>query len=407
MRRLVAEAVAKQRGGVNGQGAVDGEAGTNGPAPSEIISQIDELSALVKESPAQLERVARVRELATRLEKWIAEQRRLIAAGRQEDAFVRGGKGQAQALLARIDEEMTVFLAEERRLDYERSERLRSANQRAIMTTSLAAVLSVPFAALMLWVFTRSISSRLRIVTSNAGHLAGGAQLAPPLDGSDEIAQLDRVIHQTAIALGGVEERERLLESERAARAESDRASRLKDEFLATLSHELRTPLNAILGWSQLLRARAHDPKEIAQGLQTIERNARAQAQIVEDLLEMSRIISGKLRLDVQRIDLRPVIDTAVQSVKPAAEARNIQLLTTIDHRTEAIVGDPARLQQILWNLLSNAIKFTPRDGRVDVLLARVDSHAELTVRDTGQGIRREFLPFLFCLLYTSPSPRD
>ena len=110
----------------------------------------------------------------------------------------------------------------------------------------------------------------------------------------------------------------------------------------------------------------------------------------------MSRIISGKLRLDVQRIDLRPVIDTAVQSVKPAAEAKNIQLLTTVDHRTQAIAGDPARLQQILWNLLSNAIKFTPRDGRVEVVLARVDSHAELTVRDTGQGIRREFLPFLF-----------
>ncbi len=110
----------------------------------------------------------------------------------------------------------------------------------------------------------------------------------------------------------------------------------------------------------------------------------------------MSRIISGKLRLDVQRIDLRPVIDTAVQSVKPAAEARNIQLLTTVDHHTQTIAGDPARLQQILWNLLSNAIKFTPRDGRVEVVLTRVDSHAELTVRDTGQGIRREFLPFLF-----------
>jgi signal transduction histidine kinase/ActR/RegA family two-component response regulator len=396
VRRLVAEAVANQRGGINGQLPVDGQAGTNGPPASDITRQLDALNVLVKESPAQLERVARVRELAARLEKWIAEQRRLLAAGRQEDAFVRGGKGQAQALLARIDEEMTVFLAEERRLDRDRTERLRKANERAIMTTSLAAIFSVPFAGLMLWIFTRSIGSRLHVVTANAGRLAGGAPLAPPLDGSDEIAQLDRVIHQTAIALGGAEERERLLESERAARTESERAGRLKDEFLATLSHELRTPLNAILGWAQLLRARAHDPKEIAQGLQTIERNARAQAQIVEDLLEMSRIISGKLRLDVQRIDLRPVIDTAVQSVKPAAEAKNIQLLTTIDHRTQPIVGDPARLQQILWNLLSNAIKFTPRDGRVDVVLARIDSHAELTVRDTGQGIRREFLPFLF-----------
>jgi signal transduction histidine kinase/ActR/RegA family two-component response regulator len=385
-RRLVAEAVANERGGVNGAA----------PGEIEITAQIDQLGALVTESPAQLERVARVRDLGVRLETWIAEQRRLISAGRQQDAFARGGKGQAQALLARIDDEMTVFLAEESRLDRERSERLRNANQRAILTTSLAAIFSVPFAGLMLWIFTRSISSRLHVVTSNAGRLAAGTPLAPQLDGSDEIAQLDRVIHQTAIALGGAEERERLLESERAARAESERAGRLKDEFLATLSHELRTPLNAILGWSQLLRARAHDPKEIAQGLQTIERNARAQAQIVEDLLEMSRIISGKLRLDVQRIDLRPVIDTAVQSVTPAAEAKNIRLLTTVDHGTQAVAGDPARLQQILWNLLSNAIKFTPRDGRVEVVLSRTDSHVELVVRDTGQGIRPEFLPFLF-----------
>jgi signal transduction histidine kinase/ActR/RegA family two-component response regulator len=403
VRRLVAEAVANQRGGVGDQGASGGQiagdaqaATGNGPAPGEIIRHIDALSALVKESPAQLERVERVRELATRLEAWLAEQRRLIAAGREAAAFARGGKGEAQSLLARIDEEMTVFLAEEDHLDRVRSERLRRANQRAIMTTSLAALASVPVAALMLWIFTRSISSRLHVVTGNAARLAGRAPLAPPLDGSDEIAQLDRVIHRTAIALGGAEERERLLESERAARAESERASRLKDEFLATLSHELRTPLNAILGWAQLLRARARDPKEIAQGLQTIERNARAQAQIVEDLLEMSRIISGKLRLDVQRIDLRPVIDTAVQSVKPAAEAKNIQLLTTVDHHTQSIAGDPARLQQILWNLLSNAIKFTPRDGRVEVALRTVESHVEVTVSDTGQGIRREFLPFLF-----------
>ena len=409
LRRLVAEAVANQRGGVTGETGTNGRASSDPaqglltsqvepipPAPTEIAARIDELSVLVTESPAQLERVMRVRVLSQRLETWVAEQRRLISAGRQADAFVRGGKGQAQALLARIDEEMTVFRAEEGRLDRERSQRLQNANQRAILTTGLAAIASVPIAALMLWMFTWSISSRLKVVTDNASRLAAGTSLSPPLDGSDEIAQLDRTIHRTAIALGGAEERERLLDSERAARAESERASRLKDEFLATLSHELRTPLNAILGWSQLLRAREHDPKEIAQGLQTIERNARAQAQIVEDLLEMSRIISGKLRLDVQRIDLRSVIDTAMHSVKPAAEAKNIQLLTTIDHRTQAVAGDPARLQQILWNLLSNSIKFTPRDGRVEVLLSRVDSHAELIVRDDGMGIRREFLPFLF-----------
>jgi signal transduction histidine kinase len=192
------------------------------------------------------------------------------------------------------------------------------------------------------------------------------------------------------------EERERLLESERAARAESDRASHLKDEFLATLSHELRTPLNAILGWAQLLRARPSDAQQIADGLETIERNARVQTQIVDDLLEMSRIISGKLRLDVQQVDLAAVIESSLRTVRPAADAKSIRLQPVLDPRAGPISGDPARIQQILWNLLSNAIKFTPKDGRVQVVLARVNSHVELVVSDTGMGIRPEFLPYLF-----------
>ncbi len=192
------------------------------------------------------------------------------------------------------------------------------------------------------------------------------------------------------------EERERLLESERAARAESERASHLKDEFLATLSHELRTPLNAILGWAQLLRMRPSEPKQIADGLETIERNARAQTQMVDDLLEMSRIISGKLRLEVQHVDLSAVIESAIRTVRPAAEARAIKLECVLDPRAGPISGDPARIQQILWNLLSNAIKFTPKDGRVQVVLACVNSHVELVVSDTGMGIRPEFLPYLF-----------
>ena len=192
------------------------------------------------------------------------------------------------------------------------------------------------------------------------------------------------------------EEREQLLESERAARTESDRASRLKDEFLATLSHELRTPLNAVLGWAQLVRARARTPQEVADGLATIERNARAQAQIIDDLLDMSRIVSGKMRLDVQPIDLAALVESAVDGVRPAAEAKAIRLQTTLDRRAGAIQADPGRLQQVLWNLLSNALKFTPRDGAVHVTLAREDAHVELNVNDTGQGIRPEFLPYLF-----------
>jgi signal transduction histidine kinase len=192
------------------------------------------------------------------------------------------------------------------------------------------------------------------------------------------------------------EEREGLLANERAALAESERASRLKDDFLATLSHELRTPLNAILGWAQLLRARPSDLKQIGEGLETIERNARSQAQIIDDLLEMSRIISGKLRLDVQQIDLAAITESSIRTVRPAADAKAIRLQPILDPRAGPISGDPARIEQILWNLLSNAIKFTPKFGLVQVVLARVNSHIELTVSDSGIGISPDFLPFLF-----------
>ncbi|QOV91341.1 PAS domain S-box protein [Humisphaera borealis] len=191
-------------------------------------------------------------------------------------------------------------------------------------------------------------------------------------------------------------ERERLLDSERAARIEAERAGRMKDEFLATLSHELRTPLNAILGWSQILAHGANDANDLAEGLRVIERNARAQTQIIEDLLDMSRIISGKVRLDVQRVDLGELIRLAVETTKPSADAKAIRLQTTLDPHAGPASGDPARLQQVLWNLLSNAVKFTPKGGRVAVRLERVNSHAEVSVIDSGEGIPKEFLPHVF-----------
>jgi len=191
-------------------------------------------------------------------------------------------------------------------------------------------------------------------------------------------------------------DRERLLESERIARSEAERASRMKDEFLATLSHELRTPLTAILGWSQLLRSGKADAETQAQGIDTIDRNARAQTQIIEDLLDMSRITSGKIRLDVQRVDVADVIKAAIETVTPAAEAKNIRVVPVIDPMAGRVSGDPARLQQVLWNLLLNAIKFTPKGGRVQVLLERVNSHIEISVIDTGQGIDTKFLPHVF-----------
>jgi len=184
--------------------------------------------------------------------------------------------------------------------------------------------------------------------------------------------------------------------SERAARAEAERVGLMKDEFLATLSHELRTPLNAVLGWAEILLARATAGSEGQRGLETIVRNARAQAQMIEDLLDMNRIVSGKIRLDVQPADLAAVITSAVDAVRPSADAKSIRLRTVLDPFAGPVSGDPQRLQQVVWNLLSNAVKFTPKGGKIDILLARVNSHTEITVIDSGIGIAPEFLPHLF-----------
>jgi signal transduction histidine kinase/ActR/RegA family two-component response regulator len=173
-------------------------------------------------------------------------------------------------------------------------------------------------------------------------------------------------------------------------------ANRLKDEFLATLSHELRTPLNAILGYSRLVQSGMLTRDKHTHALQTVERNARALTQIVEDILDVSRIISGKIRLDVQPVDLPHVVSDAVETVLPAAEAKQIRIHTILDPRAAPISGDPDRLQQIVWNLVSNAVKFTPKKGVVQVRLERVNSHVEIIVSDTGIGISPDFLPHIF-----------
>jgi signal transduction histidine kinase len=188
-------------------------------------------------------------------------------------------------------------------------------------------------------------------------------------------------------------ERERLLAIEQEARREAEAAFRMKDEFLATISHELHTPLNTILGWSTMLcRGKLDEPNAI-RALETIERNARAQAQLIEDLLDVSRIISGKLRLDVKPIELTSVIKAAIDSVRPDAEAKGIQLQMAVDLTADSISEDSTRLQQVIWNLLSNAVKFTIKGGHVQVRLDRADSQAQITVSDTGEGISPEFLP--------------
>ncbi|MBA3767113.1 MAG: PAS domain S-box protein, partial [Acidobacteria bacterium] len=177
---------------------------------------------------------------------------------------------------------------------------------------------------------------------------------------------------------------------------EAQEANRIKDEFLATVSHELRTPLTAVLGWARILRAGGIDHETSQRALETIERNARSQAQLVEDLLDVSRIITGKLRLDVQPVELKHVIDLAVEAIRPAAEAKGVGLHVLVGPIAAPVSGDPDRLQQIIWNLLTNAVKFTSREGQVQLRLERVHSHVEITISDTGLGIKPEFLPFVF-----------
>jgi PAS domain S-box-containing protein len=177
---------------------------------------------------------------------------------------------------------------------------------------------------------------------------------------------------------------------------EAREANRMKDEFLAVLSHELRTPLNAILGYARLLRGGMLTGEQFDRAIETVERNSRWLTQIVEDVLDVSRIVSGKIRLDVQAVDIASVIDNAVSTVQPAADAKGVRLQTLIDTRVAPVSGDPDRLQQVIWNLLSNAVKFTPKGGRVQLRVERVNSHIEVVVSDTGVGIRKDFLPFVF-----------
>jgi two-component system, chemotaxis family, CheB/CheR fusion protein len=189
-------------------------------------------------------------------------------------------------------------------------------------------------------------------------------------------------------------ERTQLLAQERTARQEAEAANLAKDEFLSNLSHELRTPLTALMGWAQMLLTRSLDQATVTLALETIERNARAQSQLVEDILDTSRIVSGKLRLTTRPIDLRFVVQGAIETVQLSAEAKTVQMVA--DLSSVRIVGDRDRLQQVVWNLLSNAIKFTPKSGQVEVTLTSVGNQAQIQVSDTGQGISADFLPHVF-----------
>lgn len=187
-----------------------------------------------------------------------------------------------------------------------------------------------------------------------------------------------------------------LLKREQAARAEAEQANRIKDEFLATLSHELRTPLNAIVGFSQLLRMRQYDRPATDEIARTIERNGKAQAQLVDDLLDVSRIITGKMRLEFRSVSLQGVVRAALETITPSAQSKQIRLIARLDPEAGPVSGDETRLQQVVWNLLSNAVKFTPRGGEVQVSLACINSQIQLAITDTGVGITAAFLPHVF-----------
>ena len=191
-------------------------------------------------------------------------------------------------------------------------------------------------------------------------------------------------------------QRDQLLASERAARADAERANKLKDDFLATLSHELRTPLNAIIGWSQLLQMAPLDSAEATEGLQSIERNAKIQAQMIADLLDVSRITSGKLLLDAQLLDPAATIESALTAIRPTAAEKSIRIVKKLEPQVGLVSGDPSRLQQVIWNIVSNAVKFTPKSGSIEVSLQRVASHIKISIADTGPGISSDVLPHIF-----------
>lgn len=220
--------------------------------------------------------------------------------------------------------------------------------------------------------------------------------VSPMRDGDGRIIGASKIARDIGARLAADREREDLLSREKAARAEAERANRMKDEFIAVLSHELRTPLNAILGWTTLLRRDASPDGTLSHGLTVIERNSRVQSELITDLLDMSRITSGTMRLEKRKFALGEVIDAALESIRPAAESKGISIRQTLECIPAAIVGDPARLEQVFWNLLANAVKFTPRGGHVHVHSRPADSQVVISISDTGKGISPAFLPHVF-----------
>jgi PAS domain S-box-containing protein len=232
-------------------------------------------------------------------------------------------------------------------------------------------------------------------IVSRSGDVLGGLFFAHPEAGVF-VEQHERLVEGLAAQAAVAMDNARLFDAAQRARVRAEEASRLKDEFLATLSHELRTPLTAILGWVRMLRDGDLDEETAKRALASVDRNAKSQAQLIEDLLDISRIISGKMHLEVRPLEPSTLINSAVEAVRLAAQAKGVRLQMVIDPSAGPIAGDHERMQQVVWNLLANAVKFTPSGGRVEVRLERVESQVELTVSDSGRGIKPDFLPFVF-----------
>ncbi len=278
-----------------------------------------------------------------------------------------------------------------------------SAND-AILITEAAMELPGPRIEYVNAAFTRMTGYGIEEIVGQTPRVLPGPRTDPALtplrDAGGKLSKWVAIQRDVTDRVRAQDERERVFRAEHAARLEGERVSRLKDEFLATLSHELRTPLTAILGWTGVLGASeaSHDP-EVTRGLEVIGRSARAQMQLVDDLLDMNRIVSGKVQLEFELLSLAQVIAEAVESVRQSANAKGIVIAEATDPLAAPVHGDRARLRQVFTNLLSNAIKFTPEDGRIEVLQnqsARPGGNAEVIVRDSGQGIAPEFLPFVF-----------
>jgi PAS domain S-box-containing protein len=243
-----------------------------------------------------------------------------------------------------------------------------------------------------------NVSITVSAVRDRQGVVIGASKIARDVTAEVQAVERERAERRRAEEerATAAAERERLLEAERVARAEAERASRVKDDFVAMVSHELRTPLNAILGWTELMMRSRHDAAVLDRGLEVVARNTRLQAQLISDLLDISRIVAGKLRLETQNVNLRSIVDDALAAVEREADAKDVEVEATLAIDVATLPGDPARLQQVVWNLLTNAIKFTPSGGHVRVSLRAVGGQFELTVADTGVGIRADVLPFVF-----------